>query len=170
MLDLVEECENGTLLPVPKIEGGPHAPTVTTLPGGRQNSAPELVAGPQNTLNLKEAVSQLAGRTGEPFNHARVFLAGDGRAGKTALCNSIMGRPYTETHSTCGVDQHFLQVITTRGQDGACAGRERALVEGPGSDLLTTSSAVMDVDSEILRKDLVALSWLGLCKCRHNGT
>ena len=39
------------------------------------------------------------------WNRSKVMLVGEGRVGKTALCNSMMGRPFVETTSTVGLTQ-----------------------------------------------------------------
>ena len=41
----------------------------------------------------------------KPWNRSKVMIVGEGRAGKTALCNSMMGKPYEETESTAGLTQ-----------------------------------------------------------------
>ena len=38
----------------------------------------------------------------KPYNQARLMLVGEGRAGKTAVANSILGKGYQDTHSTVG--------------------------------------------------------------------
>ena len=41
----------------------------------------------------------------KPWNRSKVTLVGEGRGGKTALCNSMMGKPFEETESTVGLTQ-----------------------------------------------------------------
>ena len=41
----------------------------------------------------------------KPWNRSKVRLVGEGRVGKTALCNSMMGKPFVETDSTVGLTQ-----------------------------------------------------------------
>ena len=41
----------------------------------------------------------------KPWNRSKVMLVGEGRVGKTALCNSMMGKPFVETESTVGLAQ-----------------------------------------------------------------
>ena len=38
----------------------------------------------------------------KPWNRSKVMLVGEGRVGKTALCNSMTGKPFVETESTSG--------------------------------------------------------------------
>ena len=45
-----------------------------------------------------------------PWNRSKVMLVGDGRVGKTALCNSMMGKPFVETQSTVGLTKLTCQV------------------------------------------------------------
>ena len=41
----------------------------------------------------------------KPWNRSKLMFVGEGRVGKTALCNNIMGRPFVETDSTVGLTQ-----------------------------------------------------------------
>ena len=45
--------------------------------------------------------------------HARVMLVGEGRAGKTAVANSILGNGYQDTHSTVGTSLTWCTVLFT---------------------------------------------------------
>ncbi len=47
---------------------------------------------------------------GKEFRFSRVFLVGEGRAGKTALANALQGRHFRETESTVGVANAMLEV------------------------------------------------------------
>ena len=41
----------------------------------------------------------------KPWNRSKIMLVGEGRVGKTALCNSMMGKSFVETESTVGLTQ-----------------------------------------------------------------
>ena len=41
----------------------------------------------------------------KPWNRSKVMFVGEGRVGKTALCNSMLGKPFVETESTVGLTQ-----------------------------------------------------------------
>ena len=41
----------------------------------------------------------------KPWNRSKVLLVGEGRVGKTSLCNTMLGRPFVETESTAGLQQ-----------------------------------------------------------------
>ena len=41
----------------------------------------------------------------KPWNRSKVVIVGEGRAGKTALCNSLMGKRFEDTESTAGLTQ-----------------------------------------------------------------
>ena len=46
-----------------------------------------------------------------PFNHSLLIVVGDGRAGKTALINSLRGKDFDpHTTSTVGIDQHDADI------------------------------------------------------------
>ena len=47
---------------------------------------------------------------GKPWKHSRIMIIGEGRAGKTALANSIMGKGYVETQSTVGIHEEVCDV------------------------------------------------------------
>ena len=39
------------------------------------------------------------------WERSKIMVVGEGRAGKTALTNSIIGRPFVETSSTIGINE-----------------------------------------------------------------
>ena len=67
------------------------------------------VFSPAATAEEEAAAAQLARRLeycgsagSKQWLHARLMLVGEGRAGKTAVANSILGKGYQNTHSTIG--------------------------------------------------------------------
>ncbi|MFX8569923.1 hypothetical protein ABTM09_20770, partial [Acinetobacter baumannii] len=44
------------------------------------------------------------------WNRSKIMIVGEGRAGKTALANSIIGRKFEETTSTIGIEQFTCDV------------------------------------------------------------
>jgi len=42
------------------------------------------------------------------WNRSKIMIVGDGRAGKTALANSIMGEEFAHTESTIGESKHLI--------------------------------------------------------------
>ena len=53
----------------------------------------------------------------KPWNRSKIMLVGEGRVGKTALCNSMMGKSFVETESTVGLTKLTCDVwraATTR--------------------------------------------------------
>lgn len=56
--------------------------------------------------DIKEAVSLGMRRWGR----SKIMLVGEGRAGKTGLANSIMGKPFEDTESTVGIHDLALEV------------------------------------------------------------
>ena len=57
-------------------------------------------------------MQQAIARGSMPWNRSKVMLVGEGRVGKTALCNSMMGKPFEETESTVGLTQLTCDVRT----------------------------------------------------------
>ena len=47
------------------------------------------------------------------WNRSKIMFVGEGRAGKTALCNSMMGKQFEETESTVGLTQLTCDVWST---------------------------------------------------------
>ena len=45
-----------------------------------------------------------------PWNRSKIMLVGEGRVGKTALCNGMIGKPFVETESTVGLSQMTCDV------------------------------------------------------------
>ena len=56
-------------------------------------------------LLTQQLVQRAMALGSKPWNRSKVMLVGEGRVGKTALCNSMMGKPFVETESTPGVAQ-----------------------------------------------------------------
>ena len=60
----------------------------------------------ESRKNIEKALES----EGKPWKHCRIMIIGEGRAGKTALSNSIMGRGYEETMSTVGIREEICDV------------------------------------------------------------
>ena len=75
-----------------------------------------MMGGPvwQKQEQLKRDLQGVAGfvaeQGGKECRMSRILLLGEGRVGKTALYNSLMGRPFKETSSTVGVKEGFFEV------------------------------------------------------------
>ena len=65
---------------------------------------------------LDQFVRQLIQRAmalgSKPWHRSKVMLVGEGRVGKTALCNTMLGKPFVETESTPGLNQLTCKVRT----------------------------------------------------------
>ena len=59
-----------------------------------------------NKLYMERAIA----RGSKPWNRSKVMLVGEGRVGKTALCNSMMGKPFVDSESTVGLTLLKCQV------------------------------------------------------------
>ena len=56
----------------------------------------------------------------KPWNRSKIMIVGEGRAGKTALANSIIGKKFSETESTIGIGQFTCDVkMANLGANGA---------------------------------------------------
>ena len=55
------------------------------------------------------------------WNRSKVMLVGEGRVGKTALCNSMLGKAFVETESTIGLAQLTCYVRSASARDGRWA-------------------------------------------------
>jgi GTPase SAR1 family protein len=63
------------------------------------------------TIQEADIRIQAALNVGETaWNRSKIMLAGEGRAGKTALAKSFMGLSFEHTESTCGIEQFRVEV------------------------------------------------------------
>ena len=76
----------------------PEQLTAEVARGGSENKSAEEI---RLTLDAARALSF------KKWQQARVMLVGEGRAGKTAVANSISGKGYQDTHSTIGTMSIF---------------------------------------------------------------
>jgi len=72
-------------------------------------------------------------RGSEPWNRSNVMLVGEGRVGKTALCRSLMGKPFIHTESTVGLNQLTCDVKLSISNDGRWT---KHLTRGSDSNLI----------------------------------
>ncbi len=56
---------------------------------------------------MKDAL--LSGK--KEWGRSKIMIFGEGRAGKTALANSILGRKYENTESTVGINEFTCNVV-----------------------------------------------------------
>ena len=56
-------------------------------------------------LRIQPLMQRAMALGSKPWNRSKVMIVGEGRAGKTALCNSMMGKSFEETESTVGLTQ-----------------------------------------------------------------
>ena len=79
----------------------------------------------ETTVNLttqasqknKEQIEQAMKKGRKPWGRSKIMIVGEGRAGKTALSNSIIGKPFEDTESTVGINQLTFDVkYTSLGQ------------------------------------------------------
>ena len=64
----------------------------------------------QLTRDLERIAAFVSEQGGKACRMSRILLLGEGRVGKTALYNSLMGRPFEETSSTVGVKDGIFEV------------------------------------------------------------
>jgi len=93
-------------------------------------SAKEAAA---NTQKDKALLAQALKHGSKAWRRSKLSFVGEGRAGKSTLANSVVGRPFEETASTVGINQltcDVRQVKTTAG--GASEGSEQDGISKPG--------------------------------------
>lgn len=71
-----------------------------------QNKLPDLLQTEDEENYMKEAL--LSGK--KEWGRSKIMIVGEGRAGKTALANSILGRKYENTESTVGINEFTCNV------------------------------------------------------------
>ena len=73
------------------------------------------------TTSIEESQAAIANALqagGKDWGRSKILIVGEGRAGKTALANSIIGKPFEETESTVGISQLVCDVSYARGGGG----------------------------------------------------
>lgn len=73
---------------------------------------------PKSAANESAAIQAALQRGGKEWGRSRIMIVGEGRAGKTALANSLIGKPYQATESTVGINQLMCDVQYARGGKG----------------------------------------------------
>ena len=69
-----------------------------------QGISAEIVSAP-TSLDMSDADLEEAFKKGrKPWGRSKIMIVGEGRAGKTALANSIMGNNFEDTSSTVGIN------------------------------------------------------------------
>ena len=72
----------------------------------KEKKLPDLVQTEEEENYMKEAL--LSGK--KEWGRSKIMIVGEGRAGKTALANSILGRKYENTESTVGINEFTCNV------------------------------------------------------------
>ncbi|KAJ1434132.1 hypothetical protein B484DRAFT_429324 [Ochromonadaceae sp. CCMP2298] len=73
--------------------------------GSNEFTDEDCVWGCPTVAYLSEQIAQAAKRGSKPWGRSKIMIVGEGRAGKSALANSIIGRPFSQTESTVGINQ-----------------------------------------------------------------
>ena len=63
-----------------------------------------------SALRIRPLMQRAMALGSKPWNRSKVMIVGEGRVGKTALCNSMMGQPFVDTESTVGLAQLTFDV------------------------------------------------------------
>jgi heat shock protein 1/8 len=75
---------------------------------------------PNSLSTTDKQISEAVGRGKKEWGRSKIMIVGEGRAGKTALANSILGREYQPTDSTIGINNFTCSVgsARTKGEGG----------------------------------------------------
>jgi len=89
---------------------------------------------PENVFN--RAARKVLRDKGAPWPLVKIMMIGEGRAGKTALRNALLGKPFVETNSTIGIETLTVGrlAITGTGQGQWVEGME-VEVDGVESEM-----------------------------------
>jgi hypothetical protein len=90
----------------------------------------------ENEKSIKEALAQ--GR--KEWRRSKIMIVGEGRAGKTALANSILGRAYEDHDSTIGINEFTCSI-------GYASSIERGKGEDENESHKNTWSELLDQKS-----------------------
>lgn len=96
---------------------------------------------------LQESIQKVLEIGTKPWRRSKIMLVGEGRAGKTALANSILGKDFADTASTVGINQLTCDIkyaaFGDKGDEGCGGvGRQWNACDAP-KNLLETSVAQM---------------------------
>ena len=110
--------------------------------GGRLQVEDETVSGKSafklgdKTAVVGDEVKAAALQTMEEWNRSKIMVVGEGRAGKTALVNAILGKQFVETSSTIGIAQLMCDVtLTAVGRGSGCGCGNWDEVQKPEKEL-----------------------------------
>ena len=70
-----------------------------------EKAAAEKAAATEKDVLEGEVVSRALAQGSKEWQRSKVMMVGQGRAGKTALSNAMVGRPFRDTESTVGINQ-----------------------------------------------------------------
>jgi GTPase SAR1 family protein len=104
----------------------------------------------------KELLAQALAQGKKEWRRSKLSVVGEGRAGKTALTRSIIGRAFEETASTVGINQLTCDVkhVTTTGsaageqQWGECTHAERELESALAGMISTINAAASQMQPQ----------------------
>jgi septin family protein len=75
--------------------------------------------GPSSKALSRQLMDMVLQQESRSWDRSKIMIVGEGRAGKTALANNIIGKPFQETVSTIGINQFTCDVKFARTGDGA---------------------------------------------------
>jgi len=71
----------------------------------RSQPTPAQRAAQQKLVEARIQMEEALKQGSKEWGRSKIMIVGEGRAGKTAVANSIVGTPFTETSSTLGINQ-----------------------------------------------------------------
>jgi septin family protein len=75
--------------------------------------------GPSSKALSRQMMDMVLQQESRSWDRSKIMIVGEGRAGKTALANNIIGKPFQETVSTIGINQFTCDVKFARTGNGA---------------------------------------------------
>ena len=111
------------------------------LRGGEDNE--EIIGSPTSKVEDNEeftgAVERALSYGKKEWKRSKIMIVGEGRAGKTSLTNSIIGRDYVDTESTVGINQLTCDIKYTK----TGGGKEWNQYEKPEKELEAALASVV---------------------------
>jgi GTPase SAR1 family protein len=122
-----------------------------------------LLAGPKNKSEkerLKEEMEEAMRNGTTEWGRCKLMLVGPGRAGKTALANTVIGRPFEHTESTIGINELTCDVKhIASGENGKWGERDKGGKEfEAGVAKAIAASRNADSSKKESKKDIVNIA------------
>ena len=114
-------------------------PPSASVMGGQGCGCCSLTEGDARRMKVGQALERALKLGEKAWNRSKLMLVGEGRAGKTALANALLGLPFCETPSTVGIESREVGMVVV-GKSSASASTAPTLATMGGGGSSSSSS------------------------------